>query len=75
MVARGTYSVAIEDEEIVVRLKAGVLDREAVIKFLDFLELESIRQRSRLTANDAAGLAQEIDASVWSNLQGVVEQK
>ena len=75
MVARGAYSVAIEDEEIVVRLKAGVLDREAVIKFLDFLELESIRQRSRLTANDAAGLAQEIDASVWSNLQGVVEQK
>jgi hypothetical protein len=75
MVARGAYSVVIEGQEIVVRLKAGVLDREAVIKFLDFLELESIRQRSRLTADDAAGMAQEIDASVWSNLQGAVEQK
>jgi hypothetical protein len=75
MVAQGAYSVAFEDEQIVVRLQRGVLDRESVVKFLDFLELESIRRRSAMTADQAAALAKEIDQSVWENLRADVEQR
>jgi hypothetical protein len=66
MVAQEAYSVGVEDQQIVVRLKSGMFDRESVVRFLDFLELESIRRRSQMTPAEAAALAKEIDQSVWS---------
>ncbi len=68
MVAQGAYSVAMTDEEIVVRLRAGLVDRESLVRFLDYLELESIRRKSQLTEAAAAQLSQEIDESVCEQL-------
>jgi hypothetical protein len=59
------YTIAIEDDDVIVRLRGGALDRAAVAKFLDYLELESIRRRSELSKEDAAALASEIDHAVW----------
>jgi hypothetical protein len=74
MVAQRAYSVVFEDEQIVVRLQPGLMDRASVVKFLDFLELESIRRRSQMTSDQAAALAKEIDQTVWSNLSARLEQ-
>jgi hypothetical protein len=65
VVAQGAYTVGVEDQQIVVRLKPGIFDRESVAQFLDFLELESIRRRSQMTQDEAAALAKEIDEHVW----------
>jgi hypothetical protein len=73
VVAPSGYSVGLENEDIVVRLKGGVLDRESLIRFLDFLELESIRRRSQLTDEQAATLAQEIDREVWDRARPQTE--
>jgi hypothetical protein len=40
------------------------IDQSALGRFLDYLELESIRKHSRLTEEQAAGLADEIDHAV-----------
>jgi hypothetical protein len=60
------YRIDVEEQEVVVRLRRGVLGREEVSRFLDFLELESIRQRSELAEADAEALADEIDRAVWA---------
>lgn len=65
VMAEPAYRIDVEEQDLVVRLRRDVLDREEVSRFLDFLELESIRRRSELTEEDAALLADEIDASVW----------
>lgn len=65
MAASRAYSIAVEDQDVIVRLRGGVLDRAAVSKFLDYLELESIRRRSELSEADAQALASEVDRAVW----------
>lgn len=55
------------------RLRGDVLDRETIARFLDYLQLETIRRRSHLTEEQAAELAAEIDAKVWEKLRSKVE--
>ncbi len=63
------YDVAMENRDIVVRLRGDAFDRAAVIKFLDYLELESIRQRSQMTQAQADALAEEVKQAGWQNLK------
>lgn len=67
--AEPAYSIDVEERDFVVRVRRDVLNREEVSRFLDLLELESIRRRSQLSEDDAARLADEIDAAVWEQLQ------
>ena len=59
------YNSGIEQGDIIVRLRHDLLSRNEVSKFLDYLELKAIRRRSRLSEDDAAELAEEIDRNVW----------
>lgn len=65
MSAPPAYKIDVENGETVVRLRSGLLDQHQLARFLDYLELESIRQRSRLTEEDAETFADEIDQAVW----------
>ncbi|MGE0104624.1 MAG: hypothetical protein AB7H86_17880 [Blastocatellales bacterium] len=64
-----TYSINIEDNNIVLRLKGDMFDEESLVKLLDYLELESIRRRSSLSAEVAQSLADEIDGEVWEKVK------
>ncbi len=69
------YSIALEDTDIVVRLNRDIIDQEALTKFLDYLELETVRKRSQLTGEQAEALAAEIDGAVWNNLKPLFTQE
>lgn len=69
MKQRATYSIDIENQDIVVRLDARAVDQDSLVKFLDYLELEAIRKRSKLTDKQAALLAKEIDRSAWESMK------
>ena len=64
-----TYQVAMEQDSILVRMPANLFNREEIIRFLDYLEVESIRRRSQSTRADAEQLADEIDQTGWRQLQ------
>ncbi|TAH52450.1 MAG: hypothetical protein EYC68_06650 [Chloroflexota bacterium] len=64
-----TYNVAFESRDVVVRFSREVFDRELLTKFLDFLELEAIRRRSRLTQAQADELAEEINRAGWQRIK------
>ena len=61
------YSIAVEDRDIVIRLNSELVDRDALMRLLDYIEIESIRKRSNLTSEQVSALANEIDRSVWNN--------
>ncbi len=63
------YEIANEEDRIVIRIDAGLVDPAALTKLLDYLELESARRRSRLTEEQAAGLSMEVDHSVWEQVR------
>ena len=63
--AEPAYRIDVEEDDLVVRLRKDLLGREEVSRFLDYLELESIRRRSQLSEADAAALSDEIDHAVW----------
>lgn len=56
-----TYEVAVDADSILVRMPADLFSREEIVRFLDYLEVESIRRRSQLTQAEAEQLAVEID--------------
>ena len=64
-----SYQINIERQEVVLRFRRDIIDEEVLGRFLDYLELESIRKRSRLSEKQAAELASEIDKAVWANLK------
>lgn len=64
-----SYRINVEKRDVVVRFKRDMIDQTTLGKFLDYLELESIRKRSALTDEQAAALADEIDRSVWENIK------
>jgi hypothetical protein len=70
MAAEPAYRIEIEDRDVVVRLRRGVLNQAEVSRFLDYLELEALRRRSELSEAGAQDLAQEIDRAVWARVRG-----
>lgn len=64
-----SYKINIERQDIVLRFRRDAIDEAALARFLDYLELESIRKQSQLTEKQAVELADEIDKAVWVNLK------
>ena len=60
---------------MVVRVPRELAGREEVSRFLDYLDFESIRQRSHLTEEDAAALADEIDHALWDRLRHRLDER
>lgn len=73
--AHSAYSIAVEDTDIVIRLDRKTIDQDALIRFLDYVELETVRRRSQLTDEQAAELAAEIDRAVWDDLKSKFGQE
>ena len=44
-----TYQVAVEEDSILVRVPADLFNRDEIVRFLDYLDVEVIRRRSQLT--------------------------
>lgn len=64
-----SYNVVFENRDVVVRFSRDVFDRELLTKFLDYLELEAIRRRSRLTQKQADELAEDINRAGWQRIK------
>ena len=66
---KSLYEITLNNEDIIVKIDRNLISQERMTKFLDYLELEIIRQRSQLSESDAENLAAEINREIWSNLQ------
>ncbi len=68
------YNITVDNQDIIVRLNRDIIDRDTLSKFLDYLELETIRKRSQLTVEQAAALADEIDRDEWSKIKPLLKK-
>jgi hypothetical protein len=63
------YSITVDNQDIIVRFNRDMIDLDTLSKFLDYLELETIRKRSNLTVEEATTLAEQIDHDMWSKIK------
>jgi hypothetical protein len=63
------YDIQSDRDQIVIRLNRQLVDREGLVRLLDYVELESLRARSALTEDDSRALAAEVDRGVWEQVR------
>jgi len=63
------YDIAYDKNDIVIRFHETSVDRKLLANFLEFIELEQMRQKSKLTEEQVASLAREINRRVWDQLK------
>jgi hypothetical protein len=61
------FTIAVDKKDIVVRVDRDLIDEKSLRRLLDYIELESIRKRSKLTEQQAARLAEEVDRAAWES--------
>ena len=63
------YRISLESQDIIIKFNREMVNLELLTQFLEYLELESIRNRSQLTAEEITNLSQEVNQEVWDNLK------
>ena len=63
------YDLSVDEQTIIIKIDKAGVDYQELTQLLNYLELKSISQRSQLTEEAAAELANEIDSTVWSKVK------
>ena len=63
------YTIAYENKDIVIRFEKEAIDKKLLSNFMEFIELEQIRRKSKLTEKQADKIAKEINRKVWDKLK------
>jgi len=53
----------------VIRFEKEAVDKKLLSNFLEFIELEQIRKKSKLTEKQAEKIAKEINRKVWDKFK------
>ena len=68
------YELTSEQNNFIIKVSKKSIDEKILERFLDFIELEAIRQRSELTMQDAESLAFEIKQSAWHRVKNIFKK-
>ncbi|BAY44850.1 hypothetical protein SAMD00079811_24520 [Scytonema sp. HK-05] len=68
------YNLSVDEQNIIIKIDKKAIDYQQLTQLLNHLELKSISQRSQLTEEVAAELANEIDSTVWSKVKSKLSQ-
>ncbi|MCK6623333.1 MAG: hypothetical protein HUU32_20170 [Calditrichaceae bacterium] len=63
------YQLEYDNKDIVVRFERDSIDKTLLASLLEYLEIEQIRMKSKLTEKQAKQLAKQINQSVWEKIK------
>jgi hypothetical protein len=63
------YQVEYQNKDIVIRFDRNSIDKNLLASLLEYLEIEQIRKKSKLTEKQAKLLAKEINQKVWEKIK------
>lgn len=69
MSEQSLYSITLENQDIIIKINRERVNLELLNQFLEYIELESIRDRSQLTQEQIINLSQDVDQAVWETLE------
>lgn len=63
------YQLEYGNKDIVIRFDRDSIDKNLLASLLEFLEIEQIRMKSKLTEKQTRQLAKEINQKVWEKIK------
>ncbi len=63
------FEVTDDQDDFIIRLSKRLVNRKELDRMLRRLEMEALGQKSELTAEQAAELADDIDRRVWEQVK------
>jgi hypothetical protein len=66
-----TYQIMAEQEDIVIRFPRCLVDEGELMRFLDYMDMESIRRQSAMSGNDANALAESVKQGAWQQVKSL----
>ena len=67
------YEIETDQDSIIIRLPRKLANDEGLVRFLDYLEMQDIRQRSELSEEDAEKLTTEVKRDAWQRVRHLFE--
>jgi hypothetical protein len=64
-----SYKIAYDDKDIIIRISKNLIDKDMLSSFLDYINFESMRNRSKLTVEHVSELAKEVNQNIWEKLK------
>ena len=69
------YEIETDADSILIRLPRALADDEGVAQFLDYLEMQDIRDRSELGEDEADALASDVKQDAWQRVRPLFEDR
>lgn len=66
-----TYQITADQDDIIIRFPRRLVDETELIRLLDYMEMESIRRRSQLSAEEASDLATSVKRGAWQQVKAL----
>jgi len=66
------YKISYEDKDIVVRFDSSEIDKGTLMDLLDFVDMEMIRKKSKLSKEEAFAISKEINKDAWNKVKDKV---
>lgn len=63
------YQIEYQNKDIIIRFDRNSIDKNLLASLLEYLEIEQIRKKSKLTKKQAKILAEEINQKVWEKIK------
>lgn len=68
-----SYAIETDQDSILIRLPRKLANDEGLVRFLDYLEMQDIRQRSELSEEGAKKLSAEVKRDAWKRVRHLFE--
>lgn len=66
------YKISYEDKDIIVRFDSSEIDKDTLMDLLDFVDMEMIRKKSKLSKEKAFAISKEINKDAWNKVKDKV---
>ena len=66
------YKISYEDKDIIVRFDSSEIDKGTLMDLLDFVDMEMIRKKSKLSKEEAFAISKEINKDAWKKVKDKV---
>lgn len=63
------YQVEFQNKDIIIRFDRNSIDKNLLASLLEYIEIEQIRKKSKLTKKQTKLLAEEINRKVWEKIK------
>lgn len=63
------YEISTVQDNVIIKVPRNLADEKTISRFLDYLDMENIRQKSQLTKENAQKLSSDVKQGAWKQVK------